>query len=59
MALREGPNVRRRSAAIPALLLVSAVVLLALLFTTRISQKMPDLAVYWTAAARAHAAEPL
>ncbi len=50
---------RRRATAVPALLLVSAVVLLTLLFTTRIARKMPDLAVYWTAAARARAAEPL
>jgi hypothetical protein len=59
VSLREGPNVRRRFAPVPALLLVSAVVLLAFLFSTRISRKMPDLAVYWTAAARAQAAEPL
>jgi arabinofuranan 3-O-arabinosyltransferase len=50
----------RRRAAIPAALLVgAAALLLALLFAARVSHKMPDLAVYWTAAARARAAEPL
>jgi arabinofuranan 3-O-arabinosyltransferase len=50
----------RRRAALPAALLVGAgALLLALLFAARISHKMPDLAVYWTAAARARAAEPL
>lgn len=45
---------------IRAALLVAAVALvLALLFVGRISSKMPDLAVYWTAGARARAAEPL
>ena len=49
-----------RRAAIPAaLLLGAAALLLVLLFTARVSHKMPDLAVYWTAAARARAAEPL
>ena len=31
----------------------------ALLFAAKISHKMPDFAVYWTAASRARAAEPL
>jgi hypothetical protein len=41
------------------LLAAGAAVLLALLFAARVSHKMPDLEVYWTAAARAHRAEPL
>jgi uncharacterized membrane protein len=41
------------------LLAVCAVLLLAALFVSKVSSKMPDLAVYWTAAARARAAEPL
>jgi len=42
-----------------ALLVVLAVVSLVALFTTRVSRKMPDFQVYWTAGARALAAEPL
>ena len=42
-----------------ALLACAAALLLGLLFTARVSRKMPDFAVYWTAASRAHAAEPL
>jgi hypothetical protein len=34
-------------------------VLLALLFAVKVSRKMPDFEVYWTAAVRARAAEPL
>jgi hypothetical protein len=49
----------RWTAVAPALLAVVAAVLLALLFTSRVSHKMPDLEVYWTAAARAQRAEPL
>jgi hypothetical protein len=41
------------------LLVVLAVVSLVALFTTRVSRKMPDFQVYWTAASRALAAEPL
>lgn len=41
------------------LLVVLAVVSLVALFTTRVSRKMPDFQVYWTAAGRALAAEPL
>jgi hypothetical protein len=49
-----------RRAALPAVLLVGAAALvLALLFAARVSHKMPDLTVYWTAAARARGAEPL
>jgi hypothetical protein len=49
-----------RRAALPAVLLAGAAALiLALLFAARVSHKMPDLAVYWTAAARARGAEPL
>jgi hypothetical protein len=45
---------------LPAVLLVGAAALvLALLFAARVSHKMPDFAVYWTAAARARGAEPL
>jgi hypothetical protein len=43
----------------PVLLIGTAAVVLALLFAARVSHKMPDLEVYWTAAARAHRAEPL
>jgi hypothetical protein len=51
---------RVRWTAVPPVLLVgAAAVLLALLFAARVSHKMPDLEVYWTAAARAHRAEPL
>jgi len=42
-----------------ALLVTLAALALALLFVDRISRKMPDLAVYWTAADRARQAEPL
>ena len=46
--------------AIPAVLLVgAAAVLLALIFAARVSRKMPDLEVYWTAAGRARLAQPL
>ncbi len=41
------------------LLIVAAVVVLASLFFQRITSKMPDFAVYWTAANRASHAEPL
>src|SRR5438477_8842038 len=41
------------------LLVVLAVVSLVALFTTRVSRKMPDFQVYWTAGARAIHAEPL
>lgn len=41
------------------LLGVLAVVSLLAVFNTRVSQKMPDFEVYWTAGARAAAAEPL
>ena len=43
----------------PLLLAAVAVVLLTLLFSARISNKMRDFEVYWTAATRAVAAEPL
>jgi hypothetical protein len=42
-----------------ALLAVLAAVSLVALFTTRVSRKMPDFEVYYTAGARAAAAEPL
>jgi glycosyl transferase family 87 len=41
------------------LLAVLAAVSLVALFTTRVSRKMPDFEVYWTAGSRAMAAEPL
>jgi hypothetical protein len=41
------------------LLIAAAVLLLALLFVHKVSSKMPDFAVYWTAASRASHAEPL
>ena len=41
------------------LLVVCATFFLALLFVSKVSRKMPDFAVYWTAATRARAAEPL
>ena len=41
------------------LLGVLALVSLIAVFTTRVSHKMPDFEVYWTAGARAAAAEPL
>jgi arabinofuranan 3-O-arabinosyltransferase len=42
-----------------AIVIGAAAVLLALLFAAKVSRKMPDFEVYWTAAARARAAEPL
>ena len=47
------------SARTRVLLTVLAIVSLVTLFTTRVSQKMPDFEVYRTAGARALAAEPL
>ena len=41
------------------LLGVLALVSLVAVFTTRVSRKMPDFEVYWTAGARAAASEPL
>lgn len=41
------------------LLAVLALVSLIALFTTRVSRKMPDFQVYWTAGSRALAAQPL
>jgi glycosyl transferase family 87 len=41
------------------LLLVLSIVSLVALFTTRVSRKMPDFDVYWTAGSRALAAAPL
>src|SRR5688500_603176 len=41
------------------LLGVLALVSLVAVFTTRVSRKMPDFEVYWTAGARAAAAQPL
>jgi Glycosyltransferase family 87 len=48
-----------RSRVWAALLVGSVALVLTLLFVDRISRKMPDLAVYWTAATRARSAEPL
>ena len=50
-----GPSLGRTR----VLLVVLAVVSLVALFTTRVSHKMPDFQVYWTAGARALHAEPL
>lgn len=41
------------------LLAVAAVLILSALFTYKVSSKMPDMEVYWKAAVRARAAEPL
>ena len=50
----------RRSRLPSATILIgAAIVLLSLLFAGKISRKMPDFEVYWTAAVRARAAEPL
>jgi hypothetical protein len=55
-----GPQMKPSPAPVrPALLAAVGILLLALLFAGRVSNKMPDLAVYWTAAVRARAAEPL
>lgn len=43
----------------PAVLIGLGLLLLAVLFTGKATRKMPDLEVYWTAAVRARAAEPL
>jgi hypothetical protein len=48
-----------RSARTRILLIILAVVCLTVLFTTRVSRKMPDFEVYWTAGSRALAAQPL
>jgi hypothetical protein len=51
---------RTRRAALRTVLLASAAaLLLAVIFSSRISRNMPDFEVYWTAAARAWHAEPL
>jgi alpha-1,2-mannosyltransferase len=41
------------------LLAIAAVLILSALFTYKVSSKMPDMEVYWKAAVRARAAEPL
>ncbi len=41
------------------LLIVLAAVCLAVLFTTKVANRMPDFEVYWTAGSRALAAQPL
>ena len=56
---RRMPIVRPSATRTRVLLVVLAVVSLVALFTTRVSRKMPDFEVYWTAGARAMAAEPL
>jgi uncharacterized membrane protein len=50
---------RLRGKARPGALGIVLLVLLAALFAPRVSRKMPDLEVYWRAAVRARAAEPL
>lgn len=42
-----------------ALLAVAVIVIVAAVFTHKVSRKMPDFEVYWKAAVRARAAEPL
>jgi hypothetical protein len=55
-----GPGRPARRSRLPsATVVVVATVLLALLFTGKVSRKMPDFEVYWTAAVRARSAEPL
>lgn len=51
-------RMRSRSLAAP-LAGALALVLVAAMFTTKVARKMPDLEVYWKAAVRARAAEPL
>ena len=53
------PRYRGGSVRTRTLLAVLAAVSLVALFTTRVSRKMPDFEVYWTAGGRALAAEPL
>jgi Glycosyltransferase family 87 len=53
------PIFRASVARTRVLLVVLAVVSLVALFTTRVSRKMPDFQVYWTAGSRALAAQPL
>jgi hypothetical protein len=53
------PLFRASASRTRGLLVVLAVVSLVALFTTRVARKMPDFQVYWTAASRALAAEPL
>lgn len=53
------PRYRAGSLRTRLLLAVLAAVSLVALFTTRVSRKMPDFEVYWTAGSRASAAEPL
>jgi glycosyl transferase family 87 len=53
------PRYRAGSLRTRLLLAVLAAVSLVALFTTRVSRKMPDFEVYWTAGSRAIAAEPL
>jgi arabinofuranan 3-O-arabinosyltransferase len=51
-----GPGARRTMTRV---LVMSGLLLLAVLFSGKVARKMPDLEVYWTAAVRARAAEPL
>ncbi len=53
------PIFRASAARTRTLLAVLAVVSLVALFTTRVSRKMPDFQVYWTAGSRALAAQAL
>jgi len=53
------PLFRARALRTRALLVVLAVVSLVELFTTRVSGKMPDFEVYWTAGSRALSGQPL
>ena len=52
-------GVRSRGGPYPSWFPRFAILILALLFAGKVSRKMPDLEVYWTAAVRARSAEPL
>jgi Glycosyltransferase family 87 len=53
------PRFRAGSLRTRLLLILLAAVSIAALFTTRVSRKMPDFEVYWTAGSRAAEAQPL
>jgi hypothetical protein len=53
------PRFRASSLRTRMLLILLAAVSIAALYTTRVSRKMPEFEVYWTAASRAASAEPL
>lgn len=53
------PRLRASRLRTRVLLILLAAVSIAALFTTRVSRKMPDFEVYWTAGSRAAEAQPL